>query len=332
MPRLLATEQVCEQPRDYTPPPLEQIIDALNLGLVVLDRDLRMVLFNRWMAEQTRMEKESVLGRHILELFPELEQKGFAWKAENVFKLGNFSFFSQRLHRFLLAMPAPQFLQNRFTHMQQNAVLAPLRGDGGEVGYLCLTIQDITDAVTFQDRLEQTTKRLEQMSQTDHLTQVANRRHLFDRLSQEMSRTCRIGQPLAVAILDLDHFKSVNDRYGHLCGDQVLVRVASLLKEHLRPYDLVGRYGGEEFCLVLPNTGNEEAAGLLNRLRQALDQTEIAHEDARLRVTFSAGVASTECQPHIIADQILSQADEALYRAKSGGRNRVEISLPREKS
>ncbi|MBI4799913.1 MAG: diguanylate cyclase [Desulfarculus sp.] len=305
----------------------EQILDALTQGLIVLDRELRVLLWNRWMEQHSRLERERVLGRVITEIYPELVKKGFVWKVESVFKLGNYAFFSQRLHRFLFPFPAANYLQNRYEFMQQNAVLAPLRGPEGRVDHVCVSIMDHTDTVMYQERLEESTKRLEQMSQTDHLTQVANRRHLFDRLSQELNLVRRNRQALSLAILDVDHFKKVNDTYGHLCGDQVLVQLAGMLKASLRAYDLVGRYGGEEFCLVLPNTNLEDAVALVERLRCQVAESEFQFGRLRLSITISAGVTCSQDQPpEVRADTLLSQADEALYRAKTSGRNQTELA------
>jgi diguanylate cyclase (GGDEF)-like protein len=306
----------------------EQILDALSQGLIVLDRDLKVLLWNRWMEQHSRLESSQVVGQVITDIFPDLVKKGFVWKVQSVFKLGNYAFFSQRLHRYLFPLTASNYLQDRYEFMQQNAVLAPLRGPDGQVEQVCVSILDYTDTVMYQERLEESTKRLEQMSQTDHLTQVANRRHLLDRLSQELSRIRRLGQPLSLAILDVDHFKHVNDTYGHLCGDQVLVQLAGVLKASLRTYDLVGRYGGEEFCLILPNTDLQDALALVERLRCQIAETQFEHGRLKLGITISAGVTCSQGQPEDFrADTLLSQADEALYRAKTSGRNQTELAV-----
>jgi diguanylate cyclase (GGDEF)-like protein len=304
----------------------EQIIDALSQGLLVLDRDLKVVLWNRWMELHSGLDRSAVVGRVVTEVFPDLIKKGFVWKVQQVFKLGNYAFFSQKLHRYLFPLSSAQYLQNRYERMQQNAVVAPLRGANNQVEHVCVTVQDYTDTVMYQERLEETTRRLELMSQTDHLTQVANRRHLFERLSGELNRGLRLGEPLSLAIMDVDHFKQVNDCHGHLCGDQVLMDLAHLLRGSLRRYDLVGRYGGEEFCLMLPNTRLADALPLVDRLRLKVAEHQFEHNGVRMRITLSAGIASTEGQDVVTADQLLGQADGALYLAKTRGRNRSETA------
>ncbi|MFH1035063.1 MAG: diguanylate cyclase [Pseudomonadota bacterium] len=306
----------------------EQILDALSQGLIVLDRDLKVMLWNRWMEQHSRLDSSQVVGKVITDIFPDLVKKGFVWKVQSVFKLGNYAFFSQRLHRYLFPLAASNYLQDRYEFMQQNAVLAPLRGPDGQVEQVCVSILDYTDTVMYQERLEDSTKRLEQMSQTDHLTQVANRRHLFDRLSQELNRVRRLSQPLSLAIMDVDHFKRINDTHGHLCGDQVLVQLAGMLKASLRTYDLVGRYGGEEFCLILPNTNLQDAMALVERLRCQVAEAQFEHGRLKLGLTVSLGVTCSESQPDDLrADTLLSQADEALYRAKTSGRNQTEMAV-----
>lgn len=304
----------------------EQIIDALSQGLLVLDRNLKVVLWNRWLELHSGLDRSAVVGRVVTEVFPDLIKKGFVWKVQQVFKLGNYAFFSQKLHRYLFPLSSAQYLQNRYERMQQNAVVAPLRGANNQVEHVCVTVQDYTDTVMYQERLEESTRRLELMSQTDHLTQVANRRHLFERLSGELNRGLRLGEPLSLAILDVDHFKQVNDCHGHLCGDQVLMDLAHLLRGSLRRYDLVGRYGGEEFCLMLPNTRLADALPLVDRLRLKVAEHQFEHNGVRMGITLSAGIASTEGQDVVTADQLLGQADGALYLAKTRGRNRSETA------
>jgi diguanylate cyclase (GGDEF)-like protein len=180
-------------------------------------------------------------------------------------------------------------------------------------------------------QLEDANRKLATLSITDGLTGLANRRHFDEVLAAECARAARLQQPLAVIMLDVDHFKKFNDHYGHQAGDACLVRVAHALADGTRRAgDLTARYGGEEFSIVLPNTGLEEARHIGEALRRAIEALAIAHAGAPAgQVTISVGVAGQAVQPGQGAadpDALMRAADAALYRAKDMGRNRVLLS------
>lgn len=172
------------------------------------------------------------------------------------------------------------------------------------------------------EQLAAQTEMLQQLSREDGLTGVANRRWLDLQLASEFERARRFGHPLSLVMLDLDHFKSINDRFTHQVGDQVLRAVAALLRDGCRQSDLVGRYGGEEFVLLLVETPLERALQTCELLRQRLVEFawERVHPELR-RVSFSAGVVSNAQSADLVA--LLAAADERLYRAKAAGRDRV---------
>ncbi|HEU4371877.1 MAG TPA: diguanylate cyclase [Telluria sp.] len=177
-------------------------------------------------------------------------------------------------------------------------------------------------------QLEEANRKLATLSATDSLTGLANRRHFDEALRSEWARASRIGQPLAVVMLDVDYFKKFNDRYGHQAGDSCLVRVAQALAASARrASDLTARYGGEEFSIVLPNTGADEARQIGEALRRAIEQLDIANEGAESgQVTISVGVAIQSGPGVADPDALMRLADAALYRAKDAGRNRVVLS------
>lgn len=179
------------------------------------------------------------------------------------------------------------------------------------------------------EQLEDANRKLATLSITDGLTGLANRRHFDDVLRAECARATRVGQPLAVVMLDVDYFKRFNDRHGHQAGDACLIRVAQALAAGMRRAgDLTARYGGEEFSIVLPNTGADEARQIGEALRRAIEELGIAHVSAdALQVTISVGIAVQSAPGAADPDALLRLADAALYQAKDAGRNCVVLRI-----
>jgi two-component system cell cycle response regulator len=175
--------------------------------------------------------------------------------------------------------------------------------------------------VTLQEQLLATQRQLREQATRDALTGLWNRAAILDLLERELARGQREGRPVGVILADVDHFKGINDTFGHLAGDRVLRQVAGRLGEALRPYDTVGRYGGEEFLVVLPGCDAAAATGLAERLRRCVAAEPVGWEGGPVAVTLSLGVAAWDGS--VDTAGLLQAADEALYRAKGAGRNRV---------
>lgn len=173
-------------------------------------------------------------------------------------------------------------------------------------------------------QLDAARRLVQEMAVTDGLTGICNRRHFMDLAGAEFLKAGHEDLPLSVMMVDADHFKTINDRYGHASGDEVLRSIPQVAKDCVRRADVLARYGGEEFVVLLPLTGAGDAAEVAERLRAAVEALHIpATDGAVLRVTVSVGVATRQPQtPSLSA--LLKAADEALYRAKAAGRNRVE--------
>jgi len=201
------------------------------------------------------------------------------------------------------------------------------RDDAGEIECIDGMIQDVTRRKLAEQQLEEANRELERLATTDGLTGLLNRRTVLDGLERELGRCRRLGHPLAVVLADVDHFKRVNDTHGHLAGDRVLVRVARVLQASCRPYDLAGRYGGEELLLVLPETDADQARSAAERLRRAIADTPARLDTGQaLSVTVSLGVAESAPGAEESVAGLVGRADDALYLAKDQGRDRVCVA------
>ncbi|NBB93331.1 MAG: diguanylate cyclase [Gammaproteobacteria bacterium] len=204
----------------------------------------------------------------------------------------------------------------------QSIDLAPLTNQLIDV-LMALIIALIISEVFFRIRKQQfeLLGELERQATTDALTGLPNRRILDDRLGREIARSRRHGDPLSVVIGDLDHFKRVNDEFGHAAGDEVLHAVGETMQQHLRAEDLAVRWGGEEFLLLLPSTSLDQAVQVADKVRRAIAAVPIDCQDRAVPVTISLGAAQLAAGEEV-AD-LVRRADDAMYRAKKAGRNRV---------
>lgn len=183
--------------------------------------------------------------------------------------------------------------------------------------------QDITEKLRIEREVMALQAQLQEQAIHDPLTGLYNRLFLIDNLERELSQAKRSGGVVSVIMTDIDHFKAVNDDYGHLAGDEVLRHFASILKTHARCSDLACRYGGEEFFLVLPDTALEVARERAEQLRQAVAEQTPRFESRDIAITASFGVADFTLDDKMSAIDLIGKADAALYQAKKGGRNRV---------
>ena len=217
-----------------------------------------------------------------------------------------------------------------------DTLYGPIRGRGHDLPWIVLTLVGllVTAAnwllfrlMRGRDRLRVLNAALDSSARTDQLTSLPNRRHLDEVLSAAVSAADRHGLPVSVLVIDLDHFKRVNDTYGHTTGDHVLRHVAALLEAAVRTEDMVGRWGGEEFLAVLPHTDEAGAALIAERIREIVGTSPYANEagDRVITTTLSVGCATTV--PGGDKDELIHRADQALYAAKSAGRN-IVLSAP----
>lgn len=198
-------------------------------------------------------------------------------------------------------------------------------------GFKCGGVDFITRPFNAQELIARTKTHIElkkakeklmRMAVTDELTGLFNRRYFMNRLHQEFERVKRYESIFTLIMLDIDYFKKINDSHGHLAGDFMLRNTADIMKKSLRLTDTVGRIGGEEFAILLPETEIEYGVEIAERLRKKIDQTNLEFEGISLKLTISAGISDSDTSD-VSVDSILQRADLALYRAKEEGRNRA---------
>jgi two-component system chemotaxis family response regulator WspR len=185
---------------------------------------------------------------------------------------------------------------------------------------------ELVARVRYHSRAYRAIAALREQATRDGLTGVWNRKMIFDTLARELARAAREGTPLAIVMADLDRFKSINDTFGHPAGDAVLQQASRRLSACVRTYDHIGRYGGEEFLIVLPHCDGDKARDLSERLRQSVAGAPMSAEGKELHVTCSLGVAFTDAPNGMSMAALVQAADEALYLAKQSGRNCVKVA------
>jgi diguanylate cyclase (GGDEF)-like protein/PAS domain S-box-containing protein len=289
------------------------IVDNALEGIVALDKDGRVSFLNRRMAAMVGYRVEEVLGRPYLDFLAKDQFEDAAAKQSER---------SQGLdgvyERCLLRKDGGR----KWVQVSARAVLDAA---GGYAGAFSVII-DIDARKKAEAALAASNKRLTEQSLLDGLTGIANRRRFDEALAREYRRHARGGALLSLVLIDIDHFKAFNDRYGHIQGDACLRRVAEALRQNVsRAGDLVARYGGEEFACILAETDATAAAALAERLRRAVAALDIPHEASPTagRVTISCGAATARCLPGGSPLDLLARADAQLYRAKAAGRDQA---------
>jgi diguanylate cyclase (GGDEF)-like protein/PAS domain S-box-containing protein/hemerythrin-like metal-binding protein len=292
------------------------ILENAPIGLTVMSPEGRFTLVNRSLCEIVGYEKEELEKLTFQEItYPDDLGSDLA----NVQLLLDGGIQSYTMEK--------RYIRKDRRIVWTQLTVSMVRDDAGTPLYFISQIEDITGRKQTESGVEESLRKLEALSTTDGLTGIANRRRFDEFLTQEHSRHARTKGKLSLILLDIDHFKLFNDKYGHVSGDACLRKIAKVLDDCAnRPSDLVSRYGGEEFACVLPETEQRGALLLAEKIRQGIINLGIPHEwsDAADCVSASLGVVTVRCSAGDKVSDIVVKADELLYKAKSLGRNRVE--------
>lgn len=297
------------------------LLESIEVGLVVIDLDYRVKVWNGFMENHSGVTSTRIKGQKLFDLFPELPRSWLERKVQSVVTLNTRTFTSWEQRPYLFRFRNTRPITGTEEFMFQNLTISPLTGTDGQVTEVCLMVYDVTDVATGKRALEHANQQLERLSSTDRLTGLLNRGTWENLLDAEFERYRRYGHNSVLVMFDIDHFKAVNDTHGHLVGDEVIREVARITRESLRQADRPGRYGGEEFGIILPETDINGALVICEHIREAIAEQTIQSGDDTIQCTVSMGLArlSEELDNYM---QWLQKADRALYQAKEGGRNR----------
>ena len=288
-----------------------QLFDMVNLGIVILDRDLKVQRWNRWLEMHTRVSADQIIGAGLIDFFPNLNNSWFTRNCRSVFNFGNFAFFSQKLHNYIIPISPAHHFDPEFKYMQQNCTIGPLYNEKKEIEYIYMIIQDATEVAAYEAKLLD-------ISTRDSLTEAFNRRYLEAKLRNEIERHKRYKRSLSLIMLDIDDFKGVNYKYGLQAGDSILIQLASILSNRLRVVDTVARYGGEEFCIILPETDMQSAHLVANQLKSLVEKTSFNFAAESIKITVSLGIAEADGQ-EVNMDALIQKVNESLLAAQKQG-------------
>jgi len=304
---------------------LIDMIQNIDVGLVIIDLDMNVKVWNGFMENHSGLLTAHVVDRKLNELFTDIPKSWLQQKMDTVCLLKNKAFTTWEQRPYLFKFKSYRPITSTAEFMYQNVTFLPLTDIVGKVTQICIIIYDVTDVALNKQAFQDANTKLQHLSHTDSLTQLHNQGYWRECCACEYKRHTRTQQPSALIMLDIDHFKKVNDTYGHPFGDEVIREVANCLRHNMRETDIAGRYGGEEFTLILVDTTMENAKFVAERIRHSVEAFDFHYQGELVKVTISLGIA------HITGNipdyqSWIKTADLGLYIAKDSGRNQIGIS------
>ncbi|AGH47039.1 sensor domain-containing diguanylate cyclase [Paraglaciecola psychrophila] len=301
------------------------LLGSIEVGIVVLDKDFNVQVWNQFMENHSSIVPGMIQNKNLFEFFPEIDEEWFTRKAAPAFSLKSPVFIIWEQRPYLFHFDCNRPITSQANHMYQNITIFPLASLTGKVEQVCLVIYDVTDEAVSRLGMQSLNSQLEKVSRVDGLTGLYNRRFWEEQFVMEYKRDKRSESPSALIMLDIDNFKKVNDTYGHPAGDEVIKTLAGIIKKATRETDLAGRYGGEEFAVILPDTPVANVEFVAERVRRLVEKCVVVHDEMNISFTVSIGIAGFK---HTYKDstQWLDMADKSLYQAKAAGKNRVILA------
>jgi len=300
------------------------MLRSIDVGLIVIDEDFTIKVWNDFMTNHSGVRGEHVIGSSLFDKFNDLPEDWLVNKTKSVFMLNNKAFTTWEQRPYLFKFKSYRPITGSADFMYQNITFLPLSSATGIVDHLGIIIYDVTDVAVGKMQVEEVNNQLKKLSRTDGLTQLNNRTFWEESLNNEFNRAIRTKEKVSLIMFDIDHFKNVNDTYGHQAGDEVIRQTAKCLLETVRGTDIAGRYGGEEFGVILIDTPAKDGFIIAERLRERIEALVVKFEGLEIKFTISIGLADFDDS---FADHVawLGASDKALYYCKDNGRNQVHI-------
>jgi len=296
---------------------LNMIFESIRDPFCIFDDEFRIIKANEAYAHLKNKEPDDLIGRKCYEVLEDREA------------VCGGCVVNKTLHSADPCAKDKQVVQQDGTEIWVEIYTYPILDEAGKVTHVIEYTRDVTERKKAEDEKRRLIEKLEHLSRTDGLTGLINRRALTDSLGYEIDRAKRYKSELSLILCDIDNFKEINDTYGHDAGDRALQMISAMLKTILRKTDIAGRYGGDEFMLILPETAVPGAENLADKLLGGIRDMELCfREDKLVRLSMSIGVATLKQEESETIDTLVKRADEAMYASKQGGRNRISSVKP----
>jgi diguanylate cyclase (GGDEF)-like protein/PAS domain S-box-containing protein len=290
------------------------LFDRTNDGVFTIDLNTRIFAINQKAADLLGYQVQELIGKPYAELVPQEERPNVGANFEALKTQGMTPLFE----RTLIRKDGSRF------KVEFNATT--INDEKGKLLYFQGVARDVTERKRLEDQLRYSLEEMETLAMQDSLTGLLNRRAITEHAEAEWHRAQRDSHPMCLVLIDLDNLKTVNDSLGHQMGDQVILELAHVITASKRPYDWAGRWGGDEFLLVLPGTTLTEARDVAERLRNKYVETDLVRTmGGQALVSLGIACYSGRKEDETSLDKLITQADQALYRAKEQGRNQVEV-------
>jgi len=304
---------------------LIDMVHNIDVGLVIIEKDYTVKVWNGFMENHSGILSANMIDKKITDVFTSIPQTWLQQKINSVCLLKNKAFTTWEQRPYLFKFKSYRPITSNAEFMFQNVTFLPLADFQGQITQICMIVYDVTDIALTKQAFQKANSQLKHLSHTDSLTQLNNQGYWRNLCENEFINSKNSANPTSMIIFDIDHFKKVNDTYGHPFGDEVLKEIAEAVRQKSKKQDVIGRVGGEEFALLLLDTNLKQAKLVAERLREAIEAIHFEYQNQQVKVTASFGIAQiTDNIPNF--ESWIEKADLGLYIAKNNGRNQVGVS------